>query len=135
MQLSEKCVLVTYKSRNIIFIFVIWIVKSKRLKNNFCLFAVAVFLYPVGMCNECEAKNKWLQKIIRLHYWNEWGSTARNLIARQSFAQNFWQEINCSKQNISTARIQWILAKLDSSKWQKSDNCSVEQLTLKFLRQ
>ncbi len=36
--------------------------------------------------------------------YNEWGSTARNLIARQSFARHFWQEINCSTQNLSTAR-------------------------------
>jgi hypothetical protein len=49
----------------------------------------------------------------------EWGWTARNAIARQSFARHFWQEINCSTQNLSTARIQLILAKLDSSKWQK----------------
>jgi hypothetical protein len=35
----------------------------------------------------------------------DWGSTARNLIARQSFARHFWQEINCSTQNLSTARI------------------------------
>jgi hypothetical protein len=34
---------------------------------------------------------------------NEWGSTARNLIAQQSFARHFWQEINCSTQNLSTA--------------------------------
>jgi hypothetical protein len=27
---------------------------------------------------------------------NEWGRTARNLIARQSIGQHFWQEINCS---------------------------------------
>ena len=51
--------------------------------------------------------------------WNEWGWTAWNLIARQSFARHFWQEINCSTQNLSTARIQLILAKLDSSKWPK----------------
>ncbi len=54
----------------------------------------------------------------------EWGWTAQNSIARQSFARHFWQEINCSTQNLSTARIQLILAKLDSSKWQKSVNCS-----------
>ncbi len=35
----------------------------------------------------------------------EWGSTAWNLIARQSIGGHFWQEINCSTQNLSTARI------------------------------
>ncbi len=33
----------------------------------------------------------------------EWVSTAQNLIARQSIGQHFWQEINCSTQNLSTA--------------------------------
>ena len=62
----------------------------------------------------------------------EWGWTAQNLIARQSFAWHFWQQINCSTQNLSTARIQLILAKPDSSKWQKKCQLldSVEQLTL-----
>ncbi len=62
----------------------------------------------------------------------EWGWTARNSIARQSFARHFWQQINCSTQNLSTARIQLILAKPDSSKWQKKCQLldSVEQLTL-----
>ncbi len=50
---------------------------------------------------------------------SEWGWTAQNSIARQSFARRFWQQINCSTQNLSTARIQLILAKPDSSKWQK----------------
>ena len=36
----------------------------------------------------------------------EWVSTARNLIARQSIGQHFWQEINCSTQNFSTAQIE-----------------------------
>ncbi len=54
----------------------------------------------------------------------EWGWTARNAIARQSFARHFWQQINCLTQILSTARIQLILAKPDSSKWQKNDNCS-----------
>jgi hypothetical protein len=49
----------------------------------------------------------------------EWGWTARNAIARQSFARHFWQQINCSTQILTTARIQLILAKPDSSKWQK----------------
>ncbi len=53
-------------------------------------------------------------------YLSEWGWTARNSIARQSFARHFWQQINCSTQNISTARIQFILAKPDSSKWLSS---------------
>ncbi len=55
-------------------------------------------------------------------FWSrfrEWGWTAQNLIARQSFARHFWQEINWSTQNLSTARIQLILAHLDSSSWQK----------------
>ncbi len=55
--------------------------------------------------------------------FSEWGWTARNSIARQSFARHFWQEINCSTQNLSTARIQLILAKPDSS---------VKQLSLFF---
>ena len=41
-------------------------------------------------------------------YVCEWGWTARNLIARQSIVRHFWQEINCSSQNLSTARIQLI---------------------------
>ncbi len=60
----------------------------------------------------------------------EWGWTARNAIARQSVARHFWQQINCSTQILSTARIQLILAKPDSSKWPKND--TVEQLTLNF---
>ncbi len=50
-----------------------------------------------------------LMKVIDVIYPNyliEWGSTARNSIARQPFARHFWQEINCSTQNLSTARIQ-----------------------------
>ncbi len=35
---------------------------------------------------------------------DEWGWTARNSIARQSFARHFWQQINCSIQNLSTAQ-------------------------------
>ncbi len=46
----------------------------------------------------------------------EWGSTARNSIARQSIGQHFWQEINCSTQNLSTAQIELIPAKLDLSR-------------------
>jgi hypothetical protein len=38
--------------------------------------------------------------------FDEWGWTAQNLIAQQLFARHFWQEINCSTQNLSTARIQ-----------------------------
>ncbi len=53
----------------------------------------------------------------------EWGWTARNAIAWQSFARHFWQQINCSTQILSFAQIQLILAKPDSSKWQKNDNC------------
>ena len=49
--------------------------------------------------------------------FNEWVSTARNLIARQSIGQHFLQEINCSTQNLSTAWIQLILAQPDSSSW------------------
>ena len=62
----------------------------------------------------------------------EWGWTAQNLIARQSFAQHFWQQINRSTQNLSTAQIQLILAQLDSSSWQKKWQMvdTVEQLTL-----
>ncbi len=30
---------------------------------------------------------------------SEWGWTARNVIARQSFARHFWQQINCSTRN------------------------------------
>ena len=33
----------------------------------------------------------------------EWVWTAQNLIARQSIGRHFWQEINCSTQNLSTA--------------------------------
>ncbi len=51
------------------------------------------------------------QRVITIKY--ERGSTARNLIARQSFARHFWQEINCSTQNLLTARIQFIM----SSSW------------------
>ncbi len=47
----------------------------------------------------------------------ERGWTARNLIARQSIGRHFWQEINCSTQNLSTDRIQLILAQLDLSSW------------------
>jgi hypothetical protein len=67
---------------------------------------------------------------------HEWGWTARNAIARQSFARHFWQQINCSTQILSTARIQLILAKPDSSKWQKKWQLldTVEQLSF-FLRQ
>ncbi len=54
----------------------------------------------------------------------EWGWTARIAIAQHAIARHFWQEINCSTRNWQTARIQLILAKLDSSKRQKSDNCS-----------
>ncbi len=49
----------------------------------------------------------------------EWGWTARIAIARHAFARHFWQQINCSTQILSFARIQLILAKPDSSKWQK----------------
>ncbi len=73
----------------------------------------------------------WISEFNQTHLF-ERGWTARNLIARQSFARHFWQQINCSTQNLSTAQIQLILAKPDSSKWQKKcqllDN--VEQLTL-----
>ncbi len=64
--------------------------------------------------------------------WWEWGWTARNSIARQSIGRYFWQEINCSTQNLSNARIQLILAQLDSSSWQKKWPMvhTVEQLTL-----
>jgi mannitol/fructose-specific phosphotransferase system IIA component (Ntr-type) len=37
--------------------------------------------------------------------FEEWGSTAQNLIAQQSTGPHFWQEINCSTRNFSTARI------------------------------
>ncbi len=47
----------------------------------------------------------------------EWGWTAQNSIARQSFARHFWQEINCSTQNLSTAQIRLSEDKLDSSSW------------------
>ncbi len=40
----------------------------------------------------------------------EWGLTAWNSIAQQLIGWHFWQEINCSTQNLSTARIQLILA-------------------------
>ncbi len=49
--------------------------------------------------------------------FEEWGWNAQNLIARQSIGRHFWQEINCSTQNLSTARIQLILAQPDSSSW------------------
>ncbi len=62
----------------------------------------------------------------------EWGWTARNLIALQSIGRHFWQEINCSAQNLSTARIQLILAQPDSSSWQKSDNCSTVSTSWHF---
>jgi hypothetical protein len=52
----------------------------------------------------------------RIEY-NEWGSTARNLIARQLIGRHFWQEINCSTQNFSTARIELSQAQPDSSSW------------------
>ncbi len=55
-------------------------------------------------------------------YYNEifeWGWTARIAIARHAFARHFWQQNYCSTQIISFARIQLILAKPDSSKWQK----------------
>jgi hypothetical protein len=45
----------------------------------------------------------------------EWVSTARNLIARQSIGQHFWQEINCSTQNFSNARIELSRAQPDST--------------------
>ncbi len=62
----------------------------------------------------------------------EWWWTAQNSIARQSFARHFWQQINCSTQNLSTAQIQLILAQLDSSRWQKKWQMvdTVKQLTL-----
>ncbi len=66
--------------------------------------------------------NKYLTCYLTKFY--EWGWTAWNSIARQSFARHFWQQINCSTQNWSTARIQLILAQLDSSSWQKSDKWS-----------
>jgi hypothetical protein len=53
-------------------------------------------------------------KLFKLKTFNEWVSTAQNLIARQSIGQHFWQEINCSTQNLSTARIHLILAQPDS---------------------
>ncbi len=56
---------------------------------------------------------------------NEWVSTARNLITWQSIGRHFWQEINCSTQNLSTARIQLILAQPDLS------SSGFEQLTKK----
>ncbi len=43
----------------------------------------------------CCFSNLLLWKFIPISF-TEWGSTARNLIARQSFARHFWQEINCS---------------------------------------
>ena len=49
----------------------------------------------------------------------EWGWTARIAIARNAFARHFWQQNYCSTQILSFARIQLILAKPDSSKWQK----------------
>jgi hypothetical protein len=70
------------------------------------------------------------------HYTSlkEWGWTARIAIARHAIARHFLQENNCSTQILSTARIQLILAKPDSSKWQKKWQLldTVEQLTLIF---
>ena len=69
----------------------------------------------------------WLLTTVR-----EWGWTARIAIARHAIARHFWQEINCSTLFLSTAWIQLILAKLDSSSWQKKCHLldSVEQMTL-----
>jgi hypothetical protein len=67
---------------------------------------------------------KWEKKKILF----EWGSTAQNLIARQSIGQHFWQEINCSTQNFSTAQIKLSRAQPDSTSWQKSDNWSTIML-------
>ena len=76
----------------------------------------------------CNILYKFVMRLV------EWGWTARNAIARQSFARHFWQQINCSTQILTTAQIQLILAKPDSSKWQKKWQLldSVEQLTLIF---
>ena len=74
------------------------------------------------------------QKPFWISNYKEWGWTARIAIARHAIARHFLQENNCSTQILSTARIQLILAKPDSSKWQKKRQLldSVEQLTLIF---
>jgi hypothetical protein len=61
--------------------------------------------------------SKQLFKLDTLHAeLGEWGRTARIAIARHAIARHFLQENNCSTQILSTARIQLILAKPDSSK-------------------
>ncbi len=78
----------------------------------------------------------FISRKITEYVFIEWGWTARIAIARHAFARHFWQQINCSTQILSFARIQLILAKPDSSKWQKKWQLldSVEQLSF-FLRQ
>jgi hypothetical protein len=96
-------------------------VSSKKTNSNEC----AQYNY-VNYIMQKRPRRYWTMLgsniiFISLQSNSEWGWTARNSIARQSFAGHFWQQINCSTRNWSTARIQLILAQLDLNKWQKSD--------------
>ena len=86
----------------------------KSIWKNYKCFKIKTIFFKF------DEKKSW-HKLIKIPNFLEWGWTARNSIARQSFARHFWQQMNCSAQNLSTAQIQLILAQLDSSRWQKSD--------------
>ncbi len=59
----------------------------------------------------------YFKSILSICY--EWVSTAQNSIARQSIGQHFWQEINSSTQNFSTAWIKLNRAQPDLTSWKK----------------
>ncbi len=127
MDLQSKYIAetITIFSQNAMYIFFlqnIWLFRHWLLRFTH---VKLLFIKYIWIKNQCQILSLYFyfkKNYNKFVIVKEWGWTARNSIARQSFARHFWQEINCSTQNLSTARIQLILAKLDSSKWQKSDN-------------
>jgi hypothetical protein len=90
-------------------------------KNAFELFINIKIVYysiEIKISKQLKKTLSVLNYCIRLKSsYFEWGSTAQNLIARQSIGRHFWQEINYSTQNLSTARIKLSRAQPDSSSW------------------
>jgi hypothetical protein len=92
---------------------------------------VIVYFTTIILFTSIIPKSILFWNFIRLPEFQEWGWTAQNSIARQSFARHFWQEINCSTQNLSTAWIQLILSQPDLSRWQKY--CQLLESSFKLL--
>ena len=85
-----------------------WMSRKKK-KSQYC---VSVYLTFENF------KKKIMLDFFLFRISFEWGWTARIGIARHAFARHFWQQINCSTQILSFARIQLILAKPENVKVQ-----------------